>query len=46
MGAYIMEEFFKIKVGNCERDLPLIKGENVSYYCFNMMGDTELNKEL
>lgn len=40
-----MEMFYKIKVGNCERQLPLIKGDKISYYSFNMLGDTELNRE-
>lgn len=40
-----MEEFYKIRIGNCERLLPLIKGDKFSYYSFNMLGDTELNKE-
>ena len=34
-----------IQIGNMKRVLPLIKGEGVSYYFFNMLGDVELNKE-
>ena len=45
MGAYLMEKFYKIKIGQCERQLPLIKGDKFSYYSFNMLGDTELNIE-
>lgn len=40
-----MDNFYKIKVGKCERNLPLVHGEKVSYYSFNMLGDTELNIE-
>ena len=40
-----MNNYFKIKIGNCERLLPLVKGDKFSYYSFNMLGDTELNKE-
>ena len=45
MGAHLMAQFYKIKIGNCERQLPLIKGDKISYYSFNMIGDVELNKE-
>ena len=41
----MMEMFYKIKIGNCERTLPLIQGDKFSYYSFNMLGDTELNRE-
>ncbi len=40
-----MEKYYKVKIGKCERDLPLIKSGSLSYYSFNMMGDTELNAE-
>ncbi len=40
-----MEQFYNIKIGNCERRLPLINAGKISYYSFNMMGDTELNIE-
>ena len=40
-----MEMFYKLKIGNCERKLPLIKGDKISYYSFNMLGDAELNRE-
>ena len=40
-----MNNFCKIKIGDCERKLPLIKCKTISYYSFNMLGDTILNKE-
>ena len=45
MGAYLMEKHITIQIGNCKRKLPLVKGDAVSYYSFNMIGDTELNKQ-
>ena len=40
-----MEQFYKVKIGKCERMLPLINSGKISYYSFNMMGDAELNIE-
>ena len=40
-----MEQFYKVKIGNCERELPLVNAGKASYYSFNMMGDMELNVE-
>ena len=45
MGAYLMEQFYRVKIGNCERHLPLINAGTISYHSFNMLGDTELNIE-
>ena len=45
MGVNLMSAFYYIKIGNCERQLKLIKTEDFSYYSFNMLGDVELNKE-
>lgn len=45
MGANLMEQFFNIKIGNCERVLPLIKSDKISFFSFNMLGDTKLNEE-
>ena len=36
---------FKVTVGNCERDLNLVRGDKISYYSFNMLGDSVLNRE-
>ena len=40
-----MEEYYKIQIGKCVRELPLVHGDKVSYYSFNMLGDAELNFE-
>ena len=40
-----MNSYYDIKIGNCSRRLKLVKTDKVSYYSFNMMGDSELNKE-
>ena len=40
-----MEQFYNVKIGNCERELPLVNAGKISYYSFNMMGDMELNVE-
>ena len=40
-----MNDKYVIKVGNCYRELPLVKASNIYYYSFNMIGDVELNKE-
>lgn len=45
MGVDLMENELEIKIGNCTRILPLISGNIVSYYSFNMLGDVELNRE-
>ena len=45
MGAYLMEDFYKVIIGKCKRQLPLVKTDKVAYYSFNMLGDTELNVE-
>lgn len=40
-----MNNELKITIGNCERYLKLIKGDSLSYYSFNMLGDAALNEE-
>ena len=38
-----MKELIEVKIGHCIRKLKLVKGD-ISYYSFNMLGDSELNK--
>ena len=40
-----MENFYKIVIGTCERNLKLIKTETGAYYSYNMLGDCTLNQE-
>ncbi len=39
-----MNNKFKVTIGSCERYLDLIKGNGFSYYSFNMLGDSVLNR--
>ena len=45
MGVDLMNNFYQIKIGKVSRKLKLIKGDGFAYYSFNMLGDSELNKE-
>jgi len=46
MGAYIMKNYYDVKIGRLTRRLKLVDNGGIRYFSFNMLGDEELNFEV